>query len=191
MKQITINAYEIDELSEKAKQKAIDRQIEFENETYYFDDCDKEYLQDLWAEMGIEDTEFDFDIYRGYFRLKEGSINHPKIAQALKLNSKHLNSLKIHLYFANGECVYDTDWTYDEDTKEMNGVIHKEGDDLTDYDKQLIKDTKEMIDQAIEDKERECLKIMREIFEDLSSEERAIESIKANEYLFRENGDLI
>ena len=195
LKQITINAYELKELKPEARQKAINKQIEFENSVYDFKE-DEDYFKEKWAEMGIDNAEFKFDLYQDKFILINGDINHPKIAKALKLSTARLKAIKLYLILDRGTIEYETDFTYQESVyqesvTEKNGTTHKEGDDISQKDRKLIENTRELINQAITDKEKECLKALRDIEDDLNSEERAIESIEINEYLFDEYGDII
>lgn len=189
MKTISVKVYTIDELNNKAKQKVIEREIQRRNENYSFDD-DRDYFDEKWKEIGIEETDYECDDYKGIFKLIKASFNKEILSNTLKLNDRQKKLLNEYVCYVSRGNVETESYTYNDNTTDMTGKFHQ-------YDEQLdqriideIEGIVEQIEDLIDDKEKECLEVLKDIIDDLNSEEIAIESIKDCDRYFYENGNI-
>lgn len=91
----------------------------------------------------------------------------------------------------NGDETDTEDLIYLSEYTDTTGKVYQDGEALCEEDTEEVMRVKEIIDEAIKDKEKECLGILRTIEDDLNSEERAVENIEANDYEYTEEGELI
>lgn len=169
MKTKTINLYSFDELSEEAKQKAI--------ENLYDLNVDHDWWQWTYEDaerVGIKITGFDLE--RGSYCKGDFLEDAETVAKLiLKEHGEQCESYKTALQFMDEKCRLVH--RYESEIPEMD-----QGD--FDYDLECLED--EFLKSICEDYRI----ILQKEYEYLTSEEQIIESIKANEYTFTENGKL-
>lgn len=190
MRDITVTLYKFDELSEAAKDKAIENlyDINVDYEWWYdeglIDLSSKEvnarHLQKEY--LGIKDMLFTwkeiyFDIDRGAYLQFEGlKVNHDDIFRKWLRIPKRLWQ----------NCQYSFDSHSEQNTRLVIEADKENGEDFTAKEQAII-------DRAIEifsDKIQEGLSSLRKQYEYLTSREGIIETIEANDYEFTENGKL-
>jgi hypothetical protein len=165
MKIKKFKVYSFSELSDDAKQKAL------------------EYLQDInmdnWHEFIIEDAKEiglkieDFDIYH-FLNARFISSAEECAAAIMKNHGNHCETYKAAENFLNER--YQLPDADDETSCEYNSDIH---DKIEELESKFLKAISE--DYRI---------ILKHEYENLTSEEAIIETIEANEYEFKENGEL-
>lgn len=172
MKTKTITLYSFDELSDEAKEKAINKLSDI-NVDYEWWDC----TFDDAKRIGLKILEFDID--RGSYCECKVLTSHREIAEAiLKEHGKMCETYKTAEAFL----------------KERDGIIdsaqkNEDGEFEDEYE----------LDQKLDECEYEFLKsisedyriILQKEYEYLTSKEAIIETIKANEYDFDEEGNLV
>lgn len=164
----TYNVYKFDELSDKAKQRVIDQHADFLSQEDW-------WWQDTYDEaegLGFKITEFD--INRGNYIKLELTTSWPEVAE--KIVGDHGEScetFKIAKAFliARYKIV-------DEEPKDEGGEFVSEFE-LDACDKEFARDIGE-----------DYLQLLRKEYEYQTSDEQVIESIKANDYDFTEDGQL-
>jgi len=168
MKTISINLYKFSELSEEAKQKAIEK--------LYYINLDQDWWTFTYEDaenIGLKITGFDLDRNRhatGYFLL-----NATEVAQnILNEHGEMCETYKTAENFLSEHSpVFSKYMSEDyEDIYEIENQLQEIEDDFL---KNLLEDYSIML-------QNEC--------EYLQSEEAIIETIEANDYDFTENGDL-
>lgn len=174
MRQETINIYSFNELSEDAKQKAIeslyDLNVDYDWWNFTYDDA---------AAIGLEISEFDL-----------GRRRH--IAGELTISACESAELTLKLH---GETC-DTYQTAVNFLNEWKELVKKYSDGVSVTE--VAEDNEYEFDQEADDLEEEYRKnilqdyfsMLRNKYEYLTSEESIIESIRANEYEFTEDGEL-
>jgi hypothetical protein len=177
MRKITkeYNVYTFDELSDKAKEKAIEK--------FYDINTDHEWWEFVYEDaknIGLNITEFDID--RGAY-VKLG-FEKSELETARAIVENHGESCDTHKISR----AYVDEYESLEREKE---AISQSDDDAA-YEKETaIEDKMEVLkDEYMNDLQNEYLKILRNGYEYLTSEEAIIETIKANEYEFLEDGTL-
>lgn len=174
MKTVSINVYSFSELSEEAKQKALNKLADINFNYEWWDDIyeDAKYI-------GLKLTSFDLDRNRhckGEFLLDAQEV-------ANKIISEHGESCS----------TYETAKNF---LSEWSDLVSKYSDGInTDI---VTEDNQYDFDQEADDLENEFLSslcedysmILQRDYEYRYSEEAIIETIEVNEYEFTENGDL-
>jgi hypothetical protein len=167
------NVYTFDELSDDAKEKAIEKLYDINTDyewwdTFEMDDC------------GIKLKEFD--IGRGAY-VKLG-FDESELETARAIVENHGESCATHKI----SHAYIEEYESLEREKE---AIDQSDDDVA-YEKETaIEDKMEVLkDEYMNDLQNEYLALLRKEYEYLTSEEAIIETIKANEYEFLEDGTL-
>jgi hypothetical protein len=163
MKTKTINIYSFNELSEKAKQKAIENLIDI-NVNYDW----WEFTCENAANIGLKITSFDLDRNR-----------HATGELRLSFSEVIANILKEH-----GETC-DTYKTAEKYMKQWEPVFSKYME-TEEGEEELMEIEAEFIKELLEDYSI----ILQKEYEYLCSEEAIIEAIEANEYEFTENGKI-
>lgn len=204
MKTKTINIYKFDELSDEAKDKALEklRDINVDFDEWWYDDgmlelSDKEMksrhikLSDKWYEKSPHAnisgeypaytglfhksvSAFDFD-RNSYIQFSKIEVNDDDIFRKFLRIPKRLWN-NVYYHFDNYGRYSNTEFTIEAND---NGTF---------TDKQL-----EIINRAIKimnDKISEALTMIRQNYEYQTSDEAIIETIKANDYEFDEQGNL-
>lgn len=168
MKTITVNLYQFDELSEEAKEAAVESLFGVNLDDWY------QFVYEDAKEVGIKIKGFDID--RGYI---EADLDARETAEyILKSHGKVCETYKIARTFSDE---YDklvlkySDGT-DQVTEENQYDFDQEADEL-EY-------------QFKKDISREYLTMLKNEYEYCTSEESIIETIRANEYWFTEAGKL-
>lgn len=170
MKTITINTYSFDELSEDAKQKAIERLLDI-NVSYNWWQSTYEDAENI----GLKITGFDLDRNRhasGEFTLSANEV-------ACNILNQHGETCK----------TYKTAEKFMEDWQPIfTDYMNKDSENYesNDSEDQLIDLESEFLNSLLEDYSI----ILQNESEYLMSEEAIIETIQANEYCFTENGKL-
>ena len=167
MKTISINLYKFSELSEEAKQKAIEK--------LYYINVD----HDWWAftyedakNIGLKITSFDLD--RNRHAKGEFIWDAKDVAEAILENhGKHCETYKTAKNFLD----------------EVSPLIKKESElDYRDYD--LEAEISDLQDEFLKNLLEDYSIMLQNECEYLQSEKSIIETIEANDYDFTENGDL-
>lgn len=172
MKTKTINLYEFDELSESAKEKAIqnlsDINVDYEWWDFIFEDAKR---------IGIKITEFDTDRYcRGEFIKDFEEI----VSSIQQEHGKDCDTYKTAVQFEQEKTALVAKYS---DGENLSEVVYENEDD---FDQDCDELEKEFLKSLLED-----YRIMlRKEYEYLTSCEAIIETIKANEYTFTEDGKL-
>jgi hypothetical protein len=174
MKQVTVNLYKFSELSEEAKEKAIERfaDINVDHDWYEFF---FEEAKDLGFRINGFDIyrnhEIDIDLIDSEIDICQAIIkSHGEMCDTYKMAEKFLAELT--------QCQENYDAV--------------EGDEEIDYDAYLeiadkLADCKKEFQQELS----ECyLQMLRENYEYYTSKEAIIETIEANDYDFTEEGKL-
>jgi hypothetical protein len=183
----TINVYTLDELSPKAREKAITDQRHHLSENY-----DAEFMEDFFKEKLEENGLPTDDIRWSLSRLQGdgvafyGSVD---VAEYLKKNKllttfvglkRVLKDISVEISPRNHRYNH---WN-------SMGVNIECREELNAIQEGLIDRLKSYIEQSCREVSRELEKIGYDCIEGDTSEEAAIESIHANEYRFLENGEL-
>lgn len=161
MKTKTINLYEFDELSEKAKSNAVFNLSDLNTSHNWW-----EYIYEDAARVGIKITGFDIDggLITGKFLKSSSEV-------AILITMEHGETCKT--YEIAAKHVIDLDNVDREESEtEQDAIIEDLGNE---FEREIL---------------REYLKLLKQEFEHLSSSEQIIETIKANEYTFTESGKL-
>lgn len=174
MKTKTINLYSFEELSEDAKQKAIELLYNINVDHQWW-----EYTYDDAKMIGLEINEFDLD--RNRYAKGKFLYSAMETTDLIKSNHGH-------------EC--ETYKTAIEFLKNWDNEVAKHSDGI-DTDK-VCEDKEYDFDQVADELESDFLRslledysiILQKEYEILTSSEAIIETIKANEYTFTEDGKL-
>lgn len=186
MRQFTTNhtVYSFDELSDDAKQKAIESLSDINIDYYWYYD---EYLEDIASEYGIKLVWSDlcFDLDRGSY-LYMDNHDHGRTGDTsyIEDNLKFLKKAGLDLRTKNAKELIE------------NGISlatkHYGGGDGRNYIDADYADISEEADQKLQDTIDElCDRLrsqLREDYEYRTSEEAIIDTIQANEYEFYEDG---
>lgn len=162
-----IDVYSFDELSEDAKQKAIENLWDI-NVDHEWWDCIYEDAKNI----GIEITGFDID--RGNYCSGDILTSHYEVAEAI---------LKEH----GEQCeTYKTAQTYLSQRHELTeNAVRDENDEMSTEDDARLDDLESDFKKSLLEDYRIML---RKEYEYLTSKEQIIDTIKANEYTFTEDG---
>lgn len=194
MKTITThtNVYKFDELSEKAQDKAVENlyDINVGDDFWYDYDGKTGFSQeeiDLLHKNGlakdhkipdelIDHDEIYFDIDRGsYIQLVNPSFSDSEVARCFCGISKRIWSLLEHRFYVtdrrNGDTKIEFSYCGNKEFKAVNAAI-------------------EQAEERINEKIQEVLSDLRKNYDYLTSREAIIETIKANDYDFTEDGKL-
>lgn len=167
MKTIEIKLYSFDELSDEAKQKAIEKLSDI-NVDYDWGDCTYEDA----ANIGLKITSFDLE--RGSY--VNGVFTIPAVEVAAKIVQEHGETCETH----------KTALQFGIDYAKL-----KEKYKITDEDDwEEICEIEALEEAFLSDLCEHYLKILRDEYEYVTSAEAIIETIKANEYDFLESGKL-
>ena len=167
MKTLTINVYEFDELIEKAKENAINKladiNVDYEWWDLTYDDAEN---------IGLKLKTFDLDRNR-----------HATGELILSATEVAANVIRDH----GDQC--ETYKTAQEFLDEQNKypMPDDDSDEFSVWEDKMLELEDEFLKSLLEDYSI----ILQKEYEYLTSEEAIIESIKANDYVFDENGNLI
>lgn len=185
---IEIQAYKFDELSETAKQRAI--------ESFYDTNVDYEwwdYIYDDAKNVGIKITGFDLDRHKSC----EGKLlwNAEAVAEKiLEDHGKDCETYKTAKAFLLEMEKLEENARHDYDEYLTKNPIEEERD-YFDFDGFYEYEFEDERDSLFEDFEKDILgdyaNILQNNYDYLTSEEAIIESIEANEYEFDEDGKQI
>ena len=165
MKTKTINLYQFSELSEDAKQKAIERLSDI-NVDFKWWDCTYEDA----ANVGLKITGFDMDVY------VKGEFIDSALSCAHKIESEHGEQCE----------TFKTAKQFIEDFNTIN--MKYENDEINEDEAET--DEEDLNEQFLFDLCEDYRIILRDEYEYLTSEEAIIETIESNEYYFTEDGKL-
>lgn len=173
MKTATIQLYNFDELSEKAKEKALSNHNS-DNEMYFLEEDLSEYLSQLLEENGIKGDAklyYSLDYCQGDGVMFEGNFEYKGISFKVIHNG--------HYYHSNSKII------------EADEIENDEDDDLK---ADLIEVMTEEAEREFEEVYKEiCDKIEKAGYEQIEheqSEEAFKEMCEANEYTFEVNGEM-
>ena len=208
-----IREYTIKQLSEKARQHAIehyrnsmsgdDAQINF--------DCTMEYvfaqLKDKgWGILENKDLDYEIGSYNGgdYFRFGSSRIDVKKLAKAYDIPVENYHIDKIaELYYPIGiskeegvqnEFRDNIDFMeYDEDANQWLGCkcMKIEGGVINNIAEAWVERLVGLLQNLYEDECRAMKKELLESWEAASEDENIIENLEFNEYVFDEDGDIL
>lgn len=154
MKIVEVNTYTFDELSDTAKEKAVERLADINVDYEWWD-----FTYEDAKNIGLKITEFDID--RGNYCKGDIITSAPEVIKDI---------LKNH----GKDCeTYKTAKRYEQTFKDLN-------------EEEFANAEHELLHDLLED----YLVILRHEYEYQTSEEAIIETIKANEYMFTEDGKL-
>ena len=167
MKTLTINVYEFDELIEKAKENAINKLADINVDYEWWDST-----YDDAENIGLKLKTFDLDRNR-----------HATGELILSATEVAANVIRDH----GDQC--ETYKTAQEFLDEQNKypMPDDDSDEFSVWEDKMLELEDEFLKSLLEDYSI----ILQKEYEYLTSEEAIIESIKANDYVFDENGNLI
>jgi len=186
MRTIKINIYEFDELSNEAKEKAIEKERELKQEGWYYDDsndCLTEDFNERLKELGFDDIKLTWDCSYGqgdYFYIEAGIDLNDKFLEKHKLTA--YKELLPHIYACSvkdNEVYVDLDIEIDdEDLGELfEKLVEKKVDNF-----------KEELQMIIDDLSKKFKKEAYEEYEYRLSDECIVEDMENNGGEFEEDG---
>ena len=173
MKTIQINLYSFNELTDKAKQKVIEK----------FADINTDYE---WWDFTVEDAK-EIGLNITSFELYHKDINAKFINSALETSAKIIQEHGVDCATYKTALQFSTD--YDSlVAKYSDGIdlTNVTGEKEYDFDQEDDKLKNDFLNSLCND----YFKMLLEEYEYATSEEAIIETIKSNEYFFTENGIL-
>lgn len=165
-------AYKFNELSEKAKQKAIEKLCTI--------NVDYEWWESVYEDakmIGLKITEFDID-YKGYCR---GKLTESAVEVADLIIKNHGSSCGT--YKLAESFITDRDQIVENQEKDEHGEII----DVYDLDLKLDEIENHFEIELL----REYADILKKEYDYLTSEKAIIETIEAKDYEFNKEGDLV
>lgn len=175
--------YSFDELSEEAKQKALENLYDINIDYYWYYD---EWLEEIAEEYGIKLRWSDlcFDLDRGNYLYIDNHGHGNKDVSYLEDDRKFLKKSGIDLRSKDAREILNSGISLD--CKHYGGgdgrsIINTDGCDISG-------DTEDKLQEAINELCDRLLKQLRDDYEYRTSEEAIIETITANEYEFYEDG---
>lgn len=208
-----IREYTIKQLSEKARQHAIehyrnnmsgdDAQINF--------DCTMEYVieqleQKGWGKLDSKDTDYEIGGYNGgdYFKFCSSDLDIKKLAKAYDIQEEEYHIDKISkLYNAiyvskehgvnNSFSDYNDFMSYDEDAQQWFGCkcMKLEGERINRIAEAWVDKLMDLLQDVYEQECKEMKKELLESWEAASDDDNIIENMECNEYVFDEDGDIL
>ena len=184
MKKIIITVYSFDELSDEAKQKAIE--TERHNELrldYKWWDGVFDNFREQFKEIGIDNADFAFSLsytQGDYAKLTKGEIDMEKIIPKLSFR------LEEYIKYYTSACIINGDATFDFDDYKEHPCIY----DYYDYYEKVVEQLEKWLNDKIEELNGELYMALQEEYEYLQSDEVIAEEFKDNETLFYEDGTL-
>jgi len=181
-----IQVFKFEELKKDIQEKVIDNLREI-NVDYDF--CFDYLLEDFKKQLnkfGLDCDSFEYDLYRNEFNFYKLSIDDREkvINQFLTKEDKILNLLSNNdVYFDIGfsdnsiSVNYETE---EEKTEEEYKAIQEKAEEI-----------EEEINEFLLNKRNEFLKILKKEYSSLLEDEAIKDTIEANEYEFKENGEQI
>ena len=167
MKTRTINVYEFDELTEKAKENAINK-LAYINVDYEW----WEFTYDDSKNIGLKITSFDLD--RNRHATGEFILSAAEVAE---------NIINHH----GVQCeTYKTAQAFLDEQNE-NPMPDDDSDEFPAWEDKMLELEDEFLKSLLED----YYIMLQKAYEYLTSEESIVETIKANDYEFDEKGNLI
>jgi hypothetical protein len=164
-----IKVYKFDELSEFAKDRVLKRFWDINVDEDWWD-----YIFEEAKEIGLEITRFDL-----HYELIEGNLI--KDIDVIVQNVKKFHSGRSYLYKIIER--------YSDEYQELMDKLEKteNWEDAAEIEEKIEALQKELLEDLL----NEYFKILKDKYEYLTSEEDIAETIRANEYLFTEDGELI
>lgn len=178
MQQITIKTFDFDELSEEAKRKALNNLYDINTDYYWWGaTCDE--LKYRLNEIGINCDRFYWDLDRAnYIYMDNPTVTDEKLL---------LKQAGIDLRTKDAKNALNEGLTIDTINHGGN-FAHNEVSEYTNSYNPLSEDTIDSINEVLKDFEHDALEELRNEYEYLSSEEAVIDTIRANEYQFLDDG---
>lgn len=177
MKKIIMTVYSFDELSDEAKQKAIE--TERHNElrlNYNWWDGVFDNFREQFKEIGIDNADFEFSL-GDYAKLTKGEIDMEKIIPKLRFK------LEEYIKDYTSACIINGDATFDFDD-------YKEHPCIYDYYEKVVEQLEKGLNDKIEELNKKLYKALQEEYEYLQSDDVIAEEFINNESLFYEDGTL-
>lgn len=171
MKKVTINLYSFAELSDDAKQKALEKLWDLNVDHEWW-----EFIYEDAENVGVRIKGFDLDRHT-----IDGDFISDAVAE--KILKDHGENCETFKTAKNYYTEYDKLVEKYSDGKVLNKVAE---DNEYEFDKEADELAEEFQDNILED----YLSMLRQEYEYQTSEEAIIESIEANEYQFTEDGEL-
>jgi hypothetical protein len=188
-KKITIIGYTIKELEPKVREEVVNRYSEINTNHDWFDGCYEGFDEKL-AEYGLECMKrFEWDLYRNDFEFNGLNIKDQKLLLSKLEVSKDLIPLELKtngnyiIEMGAKDCYVKVDITDD---------YAMTCPDITMDELQEVEDAiGNKLSSLIEDLQSQFLKVLKDDYEYLTSEEAIVDSLDANDYLFTKEGKTI
>lgn len=181
MKKIIMTVYSFDELSDEAKQKAIE--TERHNElrlNYNWWDGVFDNFREQFKEIGIDNADFEFSLSYAqgdYAKLTEGEIDMEKIIPKLRFKLEEYIKDYTSAYIINGDATFDFD-------------DYKAHPCIYDYCEKVVEQLEKGLNDKIEELNKKLYRTLQKGYEYLNSDEVIAKEFKDNESLFYEDGTL-
>jgi hypothetical protein len=189
--------YKFNELSEEAKEKAIEKlyDINTDYEWYDFTYCD---AKEIGAIIGIDINNIYFSgfsfqgdgaCFEGSYSYKKGSLKAIKKYapkdEVLHQIAKNLQAIQSENFYKLHASIKHSGYYYHENCTNID-VYH-----CDDIYRNITKETEGGIKEALRDFMRWIYSTLEKEYDYLTSKENIIETIKANDYEFTAEGDLV
>ena len=180
--------YKFKELSKEAKQKALDKHRDINVDYNWWDFIVEDFSRSI-KEDGIEiDVKtLSFDLYPKHVDLKKAYVSWDGIEKVL---SKELKS-KLAVFILDGNRL-SFDLHYNNGSVEADFSVDNE-DELSDDERKGLEELRDEIAGAVEEHVKDRLhKLLNDLeneYDDAQSDERVEETIEANDYEFKKEGE--
>jgi hypothetical protein len=183
-KRISLLGYTIKELSPSIQKEVADENSEINTE-YDWYDCYYQDFHEKLLEHGINCKDnFSWDLYRNTFEFNNLWIEN----QTLLLSKLEIGKYLIPLQMAtNGDYNIDIDLKHKCVIIDIQDDANIKREELTEIEDVISKNIIELIEEL----ESSFLKTLKNVYEDLTSEDAIIDTLEANEYLFTKEGKRI
>jgi hypothetical protein len=192
MKTKTINLYDFDELTKEQQDKAVENLRDINVD---YDDWHRFILEDeteKLAKIGFADAEIN---YSGFWSQGDGASFTCKHVDLLPLAHKLSNNKsisKLEQALDAGDCTASVDSIDSHYCHENTARFYLEinNEDITDEQRALLEQFEADAEALRKELSQDIYKVLRDAYEDATTDEAVIETIKANEYTFNENGKI-
>jgi len=192
----SVTAFKYDELSESAKEKALEKMSDINTEDSFWHECTIEDAKTIGAILGIDITNIYFSgfssqgdgaCFEGNYKYKKESV---KKIKEYAPKDETLHQIAKDLYLTQKKHSYDIGATI----KHSGHYYHKYCTEINvylrdDQWKRMQKDTDEGIKEALRDFMEWIYRTLEKEYDFQNSREQIEETIRANDYNFTEEGN--